>query len=172
MHSIWETHKMEEEWGFLLIDARNAFNMRLIARRCCGWYAMNGRQEQHHALLVNHEAIRKSVVIFKPRRSNERRSSFYNLLRDRNPPAYSQAQEWISRCKIAMVCRWWINCRKVCRNLCPVCATFATWSQLRILPRIVEEHPSCCIPQCRTSKIEFAGLSFEAELVHAVSTIS
>ena len=26
MHSIWETHKMEEEWEFLLIDARNAFN--------------------------------------------------------------------------------------------------------------------------------------------------
>ena len=26
MHSLWETHKMEEEWGFLLIDARNAFD--------------------------------------------------------------------------------------------------------------------------------------------------
>ena len=26
MHSIWEIHKMEEEWGFLRIDARNAFN--------------------------------------------------------------------------------------------------------------------------------------------------
>ena len=23
-HSMWETHKMGEEWGFLLIDARNA----------------------------------------------------------------------------------------------------------------------------------------------------
>ena len=23
MHSLWETHKMEEEWGILLIDANN-----------------------------------------------------------------------------------------------------------------------------------------------------
>ena len=27
----------------------------------------------------------------------------------------------------------------------------ATWSQLRIFPRIVEEHPSSCTPQCRTN---------------------
>ena len=26
MHSIWETHKMEEEWGFLLFDTRTAFD--------------------------------------------------------------------------------------------------------------------------------------------------
>jgi hypothetical protein len=26
MRLIWEEHKMEEEWGFLLVDARNAFN--------------------------------------------------------------------------------------------------------------------------------------------------
>ena len=26
MHSLWETYKMEEEWGFLLIDACNALN--------------------------------------------------------------------------------------------------------------------------------------------------
>jgi hypothetical protein len=26
MHLLWETHKAEEEWGFLLIDANNGFN--------------------------------------------------------------------------------------------------------------------------------------------------
>ena len=27
IHSMWETHqKMEEEWGFLFIDARNSFD--------------------------------------------------------------------------------------------------------------------------------------------------
>ena len=26
MRVLWEEHKMEEDWGFLLIDARNAFN--------------------------------------------------------------------------------------------------------------------------------------------------
>jgi hypothetical protein len=26
MQHMWELHKAEEEWGFLLIDARNAFN--------------------------------------------------------------------------------------------------------------------------------------------------
>ena len=26
MHVLWEEHKKEEDWGFLLIDARNAFN--------------------------------------------------------------------------------------------------------------------------------------------------
>ena len=70
MHSMWETHKMEEEWGFLLIDARNAFNEvnRTVmlwvirhewpsgARFCFNCY-------QHHALLVNHGAIGKSVII-------------------------------------------------------------------------------------------------------------
>ena len=30
MHSTLETHKTEEEWGFLLIDARNFFS-ELIA---------------------------------------------------------------------------------------------------------------------------------------------
>jgi hypothetical protein len=26
MRLLWEQHKAEEEWGFLLVDARNAFN--------------------------------------------------------------------------------------------------------------------------------------------------
>ena len=26
MHVLWEDHSKEEDWGFLLIDARNAFN--------------------------------------------------------------------------------------------------------------------------------------------------
>ena len=26
MHVFWEEHKKEEDWGFLLNDARNAFN--------------------------------------------------------------------------------------------------------------------------------------------------
>ena len=26
MGVLWEEHAQEEEWGFLLIDARNAFN--------------------------------------------------------------------------------------------------------------------------------------------------
>ena len=58
---------MEEEWGFLLIDARNAFNEinRMVvirhvrpsgARFCFNCY-------QHHALLVTHGAIGKSVII-------------------------------------------------------------------------------------------------------------
>ena len=40
---------------------------------------------------------------FKPSRSNTRRSSFHDLLPDRNPPSCSHAREPISRCKIAMV---------------------------------------------------------------------
>ena len=27
MRVLWEEHKQEEDWGFLLIDTRNAFNM-------------------------------------------------------------------------------------------------------------------------------------------------
>ena len=70
MHSIWDAHKMEEDWGFLLIDARNAFNEinRTVmlwvvrhewpsgARFCFNCY-------QHHALLVNRGAIGKTVMI-------------------------------------------------------------------------------------------------------------
>jgi hypothetical protein len=26
VQSMWDTHRMEEDWGFLLIDAKNAFN--------------------------------------------------------------------------------------------------------------------------------------------------
>ena len=31
---IWELHAQEEEWGFLLIDARNAFNERNRTKMC------------------------------------------------------------------------------------------------------------------------------------------
>ena len=82
---------MEEEWGFLLIDARNAFN------------------EINHTVMlpvIRHEwpsqllpksgyswRNRKDSQNFKPKRSNARRSSFHDLLWDRNRPSYSQAQE-------------------------------------------------------------------------------
>ena len=55
-----------------------------------------------------------------------------------------------------MVCRWWIHGLKACRHPCALWATSATRSQLRILPRIVEEHPSCCTQNVEQAKIEFA----------------
>ena len=70
MHSIWETHRMEENLVFLLIDTRNAFNE--IDRTVMLWVTHHEWQSgarfcfncyQHHELLVNHGAIGKSVVI-------------------------------------------------------------------------------------------------------------
>ena len=140
-HTRWKTHKMEEECVFLPIDAHNICNeinltvMLLVMHHewpseacfCFNCY-------QHREPGSN----RKVSQNFKPIRSNAERFSFHDLLWDKNLPSYPQAQEWICRCKAAMVCRWWINCRKVGRHLCTVWATPATSSQLHIFPRIVK----------------------------------
>ena len=88
--------------------------------------------------------------------------SFHDIQWDRNP-SYSHAQEeWMSHCTTAMVCRWWTNCRK-CRHPCAVWETSATWSQLRILPRIVEEHLKLLHPNnVEQAKVEFASLKLSS----------
>jgi hypothetical protein len=35
MHLLWEKHKAEEEWGFLLFDAKNVFNEGNRTAMCC-----------------------------------------------------------------------------------------------------------------------------------------
>ena len=136
--------------------------MRSIARWCCGWYSMNGRQEHPSASIaaniMQSWSNRKVSHKFKPRRSKARRSSFNALLWDRNPPSYSHAQGYISRCKTAMVCKWWNTSRKVCRHPCAVWATsqqlgpnyrYFPESSKSILPSIL----GCCTWQCRLETV-------------------
>jgi hypothetical protein len=41
IQAIWDSHHMEEEWGFLLIDAKNA-SMKWTGVLCCGTSDMSG----------------------------------------------------------------------------------------------------------------------------------
>jgi hypothetical protein len=45
MQHMWETNEAEEEWGFLLIDAKNAFNEQ-NRTASCGRLGMSGQAEQ------------------------------------------------------------------------------------------------------------------------------
>ena len=114
-----------------------------------------------------HGAIRKSVIFSSyVWRSNARRSSFHDLIWDRNPLLCACS---LSRVNFPLptsngLKMMEINSRKDCRHPCAVWATSVTRSQLRIPPRIVEEHPSCCTPQCQQqAKVEFAGLNFQVD---------
>jgi hypothetical protein len=56
--AIWDLHHMEEDWGFLLVDARNAFNeqyqMVMLWNVCHEWQtgAMFNSYKQWFTLVI------------------------------------------------------------------------------------------------------------------------
>ena len=114
--NLRDTIKVEEQWGFLLICARNAF--KEINRTVMLWVICHELPSgarfcfkcyQHHALLVNHGAIGKSVKI-----SSQEGDPFSVICYGgKDPPARTRVNVPL---QTAIVCRCWINCRIFSRH--------------------------------------------------------
>ena len=102
---------------------------------------------------------------FKPRRSNARRSSFYDLLWDRNPPSYSHAPEWIPGAEQ----QWIAKDGSTAAYFVDICAQFERLQQhspnYGFLPESSKEILVVAPYSFEQAKVEFTGLNFLVETV-------